>query len=280
MSVTASTTVAPAPGSRLEVGRVTQARVALSEWTKLRSLRSTRWALFVTLLLTIGIGLIACTVFEARWPNLSLEDRLRFIHDPLRINLAGVGLAQLSIGVLGVLVISGEYTTGMIRSTFCAVPKRLPVLWAKAAVFAAVTFAVSLPAVVIVFFVGQSILAGRGLDISFSYPGVPRAVIGAALFLTVVGVFGLGLGAIVRHTAGGIVTFVAIMFVLPPILGLLPSSWANAINPYLPSNAADVIWSIHPEDHTLAPWPGFALFCGYTAASLAIAAVLMMRRDT
>ena len=259
-------------------GRVTQARVALSEWTKLRSLRSTRWALFVTLLLTIGIGILACTVFAARWPHLSFSDRQHF--KPLRVSLAGVNLAQLSIGVLGVLVISGEYTTGMIRSTFAAVPKRLPVLWAKAAVFAAVTFAVSLPAVLIVFFAGQSILSSQHIQIAFSHPGVTRAVVGAALFLTVMGIFGLGIGAIVRHTAGGIVTLVAILFVLPPILGLLPSSWSNAINPYLPSSAANALWTITPEAHTLAPWAGFALFCGYAAAALAIAAVLLVRPDT
>jgi ABC-2 type transport system permease protein len=259
-------------------GRVTQARVALSEWTKLRSLRSTRWAMFVTLLLTIGIGLIACSVFAARWPHLSLADRLDF--HPLRVSLAGVGLAQLSIGVLGVLVITGEYTTGMIRSTFSAVPKRLPVLWAKAAVFAAVTFAVSLPAVLIVFFAGQSILSSQHVQIAFSHPGVARAVIGAALFLTVMGIFGLAIGAIVRHTAGGIVTLVAILFVLPPILGLLPSSWSNAINPYLPSSAGDALWTITPDAHTLSPWAGFALFCGYTAAALAVAAALLLRRDT
>jgi ABC-2 type transport system permease protein len=259
-------------------GRLTQAHVARSEWTKLRSLRSTRWAMLVTVLLTTGIGILACTVFAARWPQLSPGDKLRF--HPLRVSLAGVGLAQLSIGVLGVLVISGEYTTGMIRSTFSAVPKRLPVLWAKAAVFAAVTFAVSLPAVLIVFFAGQSILSSRHIQIAFSHPGVARSVIGAALFLTVMGIFGLGIGAIVRHTAGGIVTLVGIVFVLPPILGLLPSSWSNAINPYLPSTAADALWTITPDAHTLSPWAGFAVFCGYAAASLAIAGVLLMRRDT
>ena len=259
-------------------GTVTQARVALSEWTKLRSLRSTRWAMLATLLFTIGIGILACTVFAARWPHLSPSDKADF--HPLRVSLAGVNLAQLSIGVLGVLVITGEYTTGMIRSTFAAVPKRLPVLWAKAGVFAAVTFALTLPAVLIAFFVGQSILSSRHVQIAFTHPGVARAVIGAALFLTVMGIFGLGIGAIVRHTAGGIVTLVGIMFVLPPILGLLPSSWSNAINPYLPSNAAGVLWTITRDPHTLAPWAGFALFCGYAAASIAIAAVLMLRRDT
>ena len=259
-------------------GRVTQARVARSEWTKLRSLRSTRWAMLVTLVLTIGIGLLVCSVFAARWPHLDFADRVRF--RPLRASLVGVNLAQLSIGVLGVLVITGEYSTGMIRSTFAAVPKRLPVLWAKAGVFAAVSFALTLPAVLIVFFVGQSILSSQHIQISFSYPGVPRAVIGAALFLTVMGVFGLGIGAIVRHTAASIVTLVVVLFVVPPILGLLPSSWSDAINPYLPSSAANALWTITPEAHTLAPWAGFGLFCGYTAAILAVAAVLLVRRDT
>ena len=279
MSADASAAATPLPRAA-GIGRLTQARVVVSEWTKLRSLRSTRWALLVTVLLIVGIGILACTVFETRWPNLSPEDQIRFLLHRLRINLAGVGLAQLSIGVLGVLVISGEYSTGMIRSTFCAVPKRLPVLWAKIAVFAAVTFAVTLPAVLVVFFAGQAILSSRHLQISFSYPGVPRAVIGAALFLTVIGIFGLGIGAIIRHTAGAIVTFVGIMFVLPPVLGLLPTSWSDAINPYLPSSAANVLWTVTPDGHTLSPWAGFALFCGYAAASIAIAAVLMARRDT
>jgi ABC-2 type transport system permease protein len=275
-----SATVAPPPSSGTRsatIGRLTQLRVARSEWTKLHSLRSTRWAIAATVVLTIGIGLAACAVFAARWSHLSLFDRLRF--DPLRTNLAGVHLAQLSIGVLGVMVMTGEYSTGMIRATFSAVPKRLPVLWGKAAVFAAVTFAITLPTVLITFFAGQSILSSIP-HTSFSQPGVARSVIGAALFLTVMGIFGLGIGTIVRHTAGGIVTLVGIMFVLPPILLLLPSNWSDAVNPYLPSSAADVIWTTRPDGHTLAPWPGFALFCGYAAASIIIGAVLLRRRDT
>jgi len=221
-------------------------------------------------------------VIAARWPQLSFGDQLRFLTHKLRASLVGVNLAELSIGVLGVLVITGEYTTGMIRSTFCAVPKRLPALWGKAMVFAATTFVLTLPAVLIAFFASQAILSSRLqiLHTSFSAPGVARAVIGAALVLTVMGLFGLGIGAIVRHTAGAIVAFVAILFVVPPLLSLLPTDWANAINPYLPSSAADVLWSIPRDGNTLAPWAGFALFCGWAAATLAIAAVLMRRRDT
>jgi ABC-2 type transport system permease protein len=256
---------------------VTQRRVTRSEWTKLFSLRSTRFSLAATLLLIIGIGLLACIVFESRWPHLSAGDKHDF--HPLSVSLAGINFAQLAIGVLGVLVITGEYSTGMIRSTLAAVPTRLPVLWAKAAVFAAVAFAISLPATVLVFLVGQAILSGEHINIALSHPGVERALIGAPLFLTAMGLFGLGLGAIIRSTAGGIAALAAIVFVLPPIVGLLPTSVANSIDPYLPSNAGGAVWTINPDPGTLAPWAGFGIFCAYVAVAIATAAVLLVRRD-
>lgn len=258
--------------------RVTQLRVARSEWTKFRSVRSTYWSALITLLLIIGIGILVCVIFNARWPHLNPHERADF--KPLRANLAGVNFAQLAVGVLGVLVITAEYTTGMIRATLSAVPKRLPVLWAKTLVFAGVAFLLALPSVFIVFFAGQAILAGQHINISISHPGVVRALIGAALYLMVMGVFGLGLGAILRSTAGGISALAAIVFVLPPIIGLFPTSFANSVDPYLPSNAGGALWTINPDPNTLAPWAGFAVFCGYAIASIVIAAVLMARRDT
>lgn len=266
-----------AVSERRRFAPVTERRVALSEWTKLRSVRSTGWTSLVALLLIIGIGILVCVVFEARWPHLSPGDRVRF--HPLRANLAGVAFGQLATGVLGVLVITAEYSTGSIRSTLAAVPKRLPVLWAKAIVFALFTLALSLPAVFIVFFAGQSILSGQHINISASHPGVIRALFGAALYLTVMGVFGLGLGAIVRSTAGGIATLAGIVFVLPPVIGLLPTSIANSVTPYLPSNAGGAVWTINADPNTLAPWAGFGVFCAYAAASLVIGAILLLRRD-
>jgi succinate dehydrogenase hydrophobic anchor subunit len=265
---------------RLErTGRVTQLRVVLSEWTKLHSLRSSRWSLLVAGLLTVGFPLLFATILSNRWSHLSPRERAH--RQPLDVALSGVNVAQLAIGVLGVLLISGEYSTGMIRSTFVAVPKRLPVLWAKASVYAAVTLALTVPAVLIGFLGSQAILHNHHiLELSFSHPGVARTVLGGAVYLTLVGVFALGLGAILRNTAGGIATFAAIMFVIPPLLNILPSDWNNAINPYLPSTAGNAIFSLTHGSDTLAPWPGFALFCGYTALSLAIAAVLLVRRDT
>src|SRR6059058_4919939 len=178
---TASTTT---PLPRLShTGRVTQLRVFRSEWTKLRSVRSTRWSLLAAVGFTIGIAALACAVVSHHWPQMSARDRADF--HPLEPNLAGVQLAQLALGVLGVLVITAEYSTGMIRATMTAVPKRLPVLWAKAFVYGLVTAALMIPAVVVAFFVGQAILSTQHINTTFTHPGVARAVIGAALYLTV-----------------------------------------------------------------------------------------------
>ena len=260
-------------------GRVTQLRVVVSEWTKLHSLRSTRWSLFAGILLTIAFPVLFAAVTSSHWGTMSAHERAD--RHPLDIALAGVNVAQLAVAVLGVLVITGEYSTGMIRATFTAVPRRLPVLWAKILVYAAVTFALSLPAVLVAFFASQAILSRHDLlQISFSHPGVARSVIGGAIYLMLVGIFALGIGAIVRNTAGGIATFAAIFFVIPPLMNILPTSWNNAISQYLPSEAARQIFSLTHGAHSLAPWPGGLLFVGYCALTLAIAAVLLVRRDT
>jgi ABC-type transport system involved in multi-copper enzyme maturation permease subunit len=258
-------------------GRVTQLHVALSEWTKLRSVRSTRWSLLVAVAATIGLAALACAVVAHHYPKMSPSDKADF--NPLDVTFVGVQLAQLAIGVLGVLVISAEYSTGMIRSSMCAVPRRLPVLWAKAGVYAVVTFALMLPATLIAFFVGQALLSSQHIEIGFTAPGVSRAVVGAALYLVVVGLFGIGLGAITRNTAGGIAAFAGIMFVLPPLMNVLPANWNRAASPYLPLAAGESIMSITRGDN-LSPWVGLMLFAGYAAAALGVAALLMMRRDT
>src|SRR5713101_8152813 len=156
------------------VGRVTQLRVMRSEWTKLWSVRSTRWSLLSAFVFTVGIAAIACAVVSHHWPHMDPRERANF--HPLEPNLAGVQLAQLAIGVLGVLIITAEYSTGMIRASFTAVPKRLPVLWAKAVVFASTLLALMIPSVLIAFVVGQAILSRHHINIAFSHPGVARAV--------------------------------------------------------------------------------------------------------
>jgi ABC-2 type transport system permease protein len=272
-TATATPTRSPASPPK----KVTQARVLLSEWTKIRSLRSTIFSLLAAIVFIVGLAILVPMVTVSHWPPRDPREALGF--DPTTRTLSGIFLAQLAIGVLGVLLITGEYATGMIRATFAAVPARLPVLWAKAAVFAAVTLVLMVPTVFGAFLIGQSILASKHLQTNLSSPGVLRAVIGAALFLTVVGLLGIGLGALLRNTAGGISTLFGLLFVLPIIVRFLPSSWSDPINKYLPSNAGEAITHVHPDPTLLAPWTGFGLFFGYAAVILIAAAISLRMRD-
>jgi hypothetical protein len=272
-SITLDSTARPAVAR----GHVTQLRVIRSEWTKLWSLRSTRWTLLVAILGMAGLGPLIAAVQMNRWNHMGLDDRLHF--NAINTGLGGYHFAQLAIGVLGVLVLTGEYSTGQIRSSFMAVPKRLPVLWAKAGTFATVAFVLMLISGLVSFLASQSILTEHHVQTSLSHATALRAWIGAALYLAVLSVLALSLGAIVRNTAGGIALFAGLLFVVPGLAAILPTSTQNAINPYLPSNAGTTILSGVHEAHTFSPWGGFALFCGYTVLALAVAAVLMRRRD-
>jgi ABC-2 type transport system permease protein len=257
---------------------VTQARVVRSETTKLRTLRSTRWSLLAAVVAMGGLGPLVAAVQMSRWAQLDAHERIGY--DAINTGVGGYHLAQLAIGVLGVLVITGEYATGMIRSSLMAVPRRLPVLWAKLGVFAAVTFALMLIASFISFFGVQAIVTSHHQQHALGDPGALRVVIGTALFLTVLGVMSAGLGALVRNTAGGIALFVALLFVLPGITAILPSSISDAITPYLPLNAGTTVATVVFEDpHHLSPWGGFALFCGYAVLAVLAGAISLARRD-
>jgi hypothetical protein len=252
--------------------------VVLSEWTKLRTLRSTLWSLLAAVLAMGGLGSIVAAVQMSRWSQLEPGERLRY--DAIDVGVGGYHLAQLAVGVLGVLVITGEYSTGMIRSSLMAVPHRLPVLWAKIAVYATVTFVLMLVAAFVSFFCVQAIVTQHGQQVTLGAPHALRVVIGTALFLTVMGILALGLGALVRNTAGGIAAFVGLLFVLPGVTALLPASIGDAIGPYLPLSAAFTVATSTPEDsHHLGTWTGFAVFCGYAAVCVAAAAVMLVRRD-
>src|SRR5215468_6741122 len=177
--------------------RVTQARVMRSEWTKIRTQPSAYWSLLAAVILVAGFGIGYSLLRVARPPHGAAA---MASFDPAGISLSGIQLAQIAVGVLGVLLISSEYATGLFRTTFAAVPRRLPVLWGKAALVAASVAAVSLPAAFVAFQGGQSILAHHHLSISLNHPGALRAVIGSALYLAVIALIGLGLGGIVRNT--------------------------------------------------------------------------------
>ena len=153
-------------------------------------------------------------------------------------------------------------------------------LWAKLVDYAVVSFVLIVPAVLVSFFASQAILAKHDiLQISFTQPGVARSVLGGAIYVMLVGIFALAIGAIVRNTAGGIATFAGIFFVLPPLMNILPLSWNNAISQYLPSEAGRQLFSLQHAAHTLTPLAGGLLFAAYCAAALAVAGVLLVRRD-
>jgi ABC-2 type transport system permease protein len=256
--------------------KVTQRRILRSEWTKFRSLRSTVWTLLIAVVVMIGIGAVFSSVTAGQYHAFSAADRASF--NAAATSLAGFSLAPLAIGVLGVLLISGEYSTGMIRASLTAVPRRLPVLWGKLTVFAGVVFSLSLLASVISFYLGQSLLAGHHLNVAITAPGVPRSVLGAALYVTVAGMIGLALGAVLRNTAAAISAFVAVFFVIPQLTGLLPSSISNHLTQYLPSNAGTAMFGATPG-HALSPWAGFAVLCAYAAILITAAAYRLRHHD-
>jgi ABC-2 type transport system permease protein len=278
MSAATAPTTVRATSSETGGGRVTQANLARSEWTKLWSLRSTRWSLLAAVFSMVVLAIGISAVQMSRWTSLSPHDRATY--DAIDNGVGGYHLAQLAIGLLGVLIISGEYSTGMIRSSFMAAPRRLGVLWAKLGVYGAVTFVLMLVSTFVAFFATQAIVAGHHLDRSLGDPHALRAVVGTALFLTVLGALGLGLGALLRNTAGGIAAFVGLLFVLPGVTALLPASVGDAVDPYLPLNAGfTVTTSTFENANHLSPWAGFAVFCGYTAIVIALAAFRLVRRD-
>ncbi|MDH6124017.1 ABC transporter permease subunit [Kitasatospora sp. GP82] len=272
-----STATATVISTRAGEGRVTLPRVVNSEWIKFRSLRSSYWTLAATVVLTIGFGALFCWATVNRWDHLPPDERAHFT--PVEHSLRGYFLAQMAIGVLGVLVVTGEYSTGMIRASLSAVPRRLPVLWAKTAVFGAITWVVATVSCVVAFFLGQAILAGKHLDTTISAPGVTRVVLGMGLYLTAVGLLAVGIGTLIRNTAGGIAAVFGTLLVLPLLAEALPSSWQDNIVPYLPGNAGQALATLHQGPHDLAPWTGFGVLCLYVVAALIGAAVVLKRRD-
>jgi ABC-2 type transport system permease protein len=251
-----------------------------SEWTKLRTVRSTLWSLAAMAGISIGLMSLISWAMMRRWDRFDPQERANISGRPLEIILANpVFVCQLVVAVLGVMVISAEYTTGMIRSTLQAQPRRLTVLVAKIAVFAALMLVVGELLSFAAFFVGRQIIAGH-IPVSLSDPGVTRSVIGAGLYMAMLGLFSLAFGAIVRHTAGAITGVLGLILIVSNLTGLLPDSWGRHINAWMPTNAGQLIYEPRlPPDHLLTQWQGFAVFAGWTVLLLAVAAVLLKKRD-
>ena len=253
---------------------VTLRRVIRSEWIKFWTLRST-WAVLGAAV----VGMLVLAVVVA-YNTRHLTSNLQANDIAPSSTLQGYFLGELLIGALGVLFVSGEYSTGMIRSTLVAVPRRLPVLWAKLVVFVTIT-AVSMITVSIVAFVSaQALLSHYRTGFSLSDPGVLRVVIGTGVYLTLVGMIGAALGWIVRSTPGALVTYFAIVLVLPLLFGDALGNWGKEVAQFLPGQAgASFSTSIPESSYSLSPWVGLLVLAGWVAVALAIAAGVLRRRD-
>jgi ABC-2 type transport system permease protein len=278
MTVTTITprVAAGAQPSEPRLGRILRA-AANAEWTKIRSVRSTVWTLLVAIALAVGFGvLIAVTQIDS-WDALEPAARARF--DATAMSLSGLFLAQLAIGVLGVLLMTSEYATGQIRATLAATPQRLVVLAAKTIAFVTIVLVIGLIASFSAFGIGQAIFSSERLGVSLSEPGVLRAVIGGALYLAAVGVLGIGLGTIVRRTAGAITALVGLLMILPFVASFLPASWNEMVGKYFPSRAGMAVFNVVPDPASLSPWAGFAVLLAYAALSLVAGGILLARQD-
>jgi ABC-2 type transport system permease protein len=251
------------------------AGVLRSEIRKLATVRSTTWAL----LAAVAFNVIIAALLGALLPgHLSAHQEATI--DSVRVSLGGLHLSQIAIGLLGVFAVTSEYSSGMIRATLAAVPRRCLLLTAKALVLTAAVAVTGIAACLAVYLAFQAFLpAGDAMRTTLADPGVLRTVIGAGLYLTVLALLGFGLGAILRSSAGAVAVLFGVLFVPTLLTGLLPSSWQDTVGRYLPMNAGDTVYTVRPESHMLGPWTGFGVFCLYAAAALAAGFVLIGRRD-
>ncbi|MEU8592017.1 ABC transporter permease [Streptomyces sp. NPDC048664] len=259
--------------------RVTGRRVLASEWAKLWSLRSTWITLGLGLVFLIAFGVIAASHYRSNLDSGRHMDRDFATATAASLSLFGTNFAQLALGVLGVLVTAGEYSTGMIRSTLAAVPRRLPVLWSKASVYGLIATGVATVGAFVAFLVGSRIVAGTPAAMGLGHAGVVRVLLGAGLYLGLVGVIGTALGALLRSVAGGISVLVAALMLVPGLVSLLPTSWQGDIDPYLPSHAGESIFALTHDSTTLSPGAGLLVLLGWTILALAGAAYRLLRGD-
>jgi ABC-2 type transport system permease protein len=267
---TSAATIAPA-----ERGGLQAAGLLRSEWVKLRSLRSTVWSYGITLVAGIGMSTLLGLTFQA--DGLPPAEQGSYA---VQAATLGLIVAQLSVAVLGVLVIRGEYATGMIRSTLTAVPHRLPALWAKATVFSALTFIVGLLITFGSYFITSPLMAVRGAESSITDPGIIGALIGGALYLTFIGLISLGIGTVVRSSAGGIAAAIGLVVLAPILFALIPTEWSADMAGYLPSAAGGSLYDLSAgENGTFEAWQGLTILIGWVLLALGSGAALLTRRD-
>ncbi|WP_067495515.1 ABC transporter permease [Actinoplanes sp. TFC3] len=257
--------------------RLTFRGVIAGEWTKFWSLRSSWITLGVSLLLLAAFGVIAALTYS---PGLVQGPPGTAVStSAVAVALTGSTFASLAIGVLGVLVAAGEYSTGLIRATIAAVPARLPVIAAKTLVFGAIAFLVTAVGAIVAFVAGAPLISTEAIAMGLGDDGVLRSLIGAGLYLALVGVFGVALGMLLRSSAGGIAVLVGLLLIIPGLTRLLPDSWSEQVTPYLPSNAGGAMMTVHQADGALSAGAGLAVFAGWVAVALVAAAYRLVKTD-
>jgi ABC-2 type transport system permease protein len=253
-----------------------------AEWIKLRTLRSTTITLFAAVLAAVGIGALACQHLAAQLSGLpTAGQRAGYLHgiDLASHSLLGNAIAQLAIGTLGVLVVTGEFGTGMIRASLAAMPQRQGWIAAKLAVFGAVALVMGQLLTFASFGIGQAILSGQHVGLSLGDPGALRSVVATGLYVALIGLMGAAFGLIIRHTAGALTTLLGVLFILPALIGILPTSWQPHVSQFLPETIGEQSASASRLSEHLAPWIGIAMMVGYVAVLLAIGCTLLQRRD-
>jgi ABC-2 type transport system permease protein len=253
-----------------------------AEWIKLTSVRSTPWIIGTTVLVMVGIALLFAWSMTMLIEDPAMAGGEIAVGSPvIGVQAAGAGVSfgQIVVAILGVMVISGEYRTGQIRSTLAASPTRLPVLAAKAVVVALVAFVTGLVAVALSALVTTPMLSDSGSAIDLATEGTVQSLLGVPLYLVLVALISLGIGTMLRSTAGGIAVAVVLFFVLPIIGQMITADIVQDIYTYLPSVAGNRLIEGASESAALTPWQGYAVAAGWAVASLAGAAALLRGRD-
>jgi ABC-2 type transport system permease protein len=276
MATALTVETAPSPNRRQTYRPATFWDVVRSEWTKLRSVRSTYWALVVAAILGIGLGALISAISANHYAT---DPGVHFRWNPTDRSLTSLAIAQLAFAILGVMVVTGEYSTGMIRTSLAAVPRRSRMLAAKALVFTAVALVAGEAIAFVAFFVGQALISGKAPSATLGGHEVVRAIVGAGLYLALLALLGTAIGVLLRHAAAAIGTIVAILLVLPGIANALPTSWSQPIEKYWPTNAGEQVAMIVRDSHTLPPWAGLGVMALFVAIVLTGAFVLLERRD-
>lgn len=248
-----------------------------AEWIKFRSVRSSIMGVLVFVVLTLGLGALITVAVRSHWHENNPVNRLAF--DPVSTSLAGTIFAQFAVGVIGVLIISSEYSSGSIRTSLAAVPNRVRLAASKLIILAASIFVVSEIVCFMAFLLGQAIFRGVVPTDSLGSGPVLRSVVLAGVYLTLLAVFGFGLGLILRQSAACISVFTSLLLVLPIIVLFLPQSWQDAFSKYEPSALGRAMMSTTPPAQMFGAWTALLVLAIYVIVTLGVGTMLLQRRD-